>query len=426
MPSLLPRNMLLIARREYLEQIRGRAFRLSTILVPLLVLFLLGVSAVTGRKMAARRHIAIAADNSALAADIRNDLTQEKRAGYTVDIVAPFTAPLSAKARADLQAQVANKSLDGLLVIENSSSGTPSVTYIAQSSGDLMDTSRLEGAIDHGFLDLRLEQQGVPAQKIETLAKPVHLDTLLISGSGQTGKSQGMTPFYKAMLMTFLMTMPILLYGMDMARSIIEEKSSRIFEVMLAVARPDDLLTGKLLGVGAVGLTQIAIWIAAAALLSGTALMGSLVSGNVKLHFSPLEAILFPVYFVLGFFLYSAFFSGLAATCETAQDLQMYISLAVIPTWTSFAMLPFLLNNPNSPWVVAASLFPPTAPLVMVPRLGMSTSPYLYWQIALSIALLIVSIWAVTWFAARLYRIGILMYGKRATLPEILRWLRYS
>jgi ABC-2 type transport system permease protein len=129
---------------------------------------------------------------------------------------------------------------------------------------------------------------------------------------------------------------------------------------------------------------------------------------------------------VLGFFLYSAFFSGLAATCETAQDLQMYMPLAIIPSWTAFAILPFLLNNPNSPWVVAASLFPPTAPLVMVPRLGMLAAPYPYWQVALSIALLIVSIWAVIWFASRLYRIGILMYGKRATLPEILRWLRYS
>ncbi len=422
MPSLLPRNMLLIAKREYLQQIRGRAFRLSTILVPLLVIFLLGVSSVTGRKMAMQRHIAIAADNPTLAADIRTDLVEEKRAGYAVDVVAPFTA----QDRAGLQAQVANKSLDGLLVIENSSSDTPSVTYISQSSGDLMSTTRLENAIDHGFLNLRLAQRGVPADQIASLASPVDLKTLLISGSGQTGKSQGMAPFYKAMLMTFLMTMPILLYGMDMARSIVEEKGSRIFEVMLAVARPDDLLTGKLLGVGAVGLTQIVIWIAVAVLLSGTALMGSIVSGYVQLHFTVLEAVFFPVYFVLGFFLYSAFFSGLAATCETAQDLQMYISLAVIPTWTSFAILPFLLNNPNSRWVVAASLFPPTAPLVMVPRLGMSTSPNLYWQIALSIALLIVTIWAVIWFASRLYRIGILMYGKRATLPEILRWLRYS
>lgn len=422
MPSLLPRNMLIIARREYLEKIRGRAFRLSTMLVPMLLLFLFGVSAFTGRKLAARRHIAIAADNGSLAADIGSDLTQEKRAGYTVDVVAPFTP----QDRADLQARVANKSLDGLLVIENSSTSTPSVTYIAQSSGDLMDTSRLEDAINHGFLDLRLEQQGLPVRKVAPLATPVHLDTLQISGNQKTRKSQGMTPLYKAMLMTFLMTMPILLYGMDMARSIVEEKSSRIFEVMLAVARPDDLLTGKLLGVGAAGLTQIAIWIAAAALLSGTALMGSLVSGNVQLHFTLLETILFPVYFVLGFFLYSAFFSGLAATCETAQDLQMYISLAVIPTWTSFAIMPFLLNNPNSPWVVAASLFPPTAPLVMVPRLGMLAPPYPYWQIAFSIALLLLSIWAVIWFASRLYRIGILMYGKRATLPEILRWLRYS
>jgi len=422
MPSLLPRNMLLIAKREYVEQIRGRAFRLSTILVPLLVLFLLGVTSFTGRKMAAIRHIAISADNPSLASDIRSDLVAEKRAGYTVEIVAPFTA----QDRTALQDRVKNKSLDGLLLIENSSASTPSVTYIAQSSGDLMDTSRLQGAINTGFLDLRLEQQGVPAQKIQSLAKPVHLDTLQMAGSGQTGKSQGMSPFFKAMFMTFLMTMPILLYGMDMARSIVEEKSSRVFEVMLAVARPDDLLTGKLLGVGAVGLTQILIWISAAALLSATALMPSLVNGNVKLHFSPLEAVLFPVYFVLGFFLYSAFFSGLAATCETAQDLQMYISLAIIPTWTAFAILPFLLNNPNSPWVVAASLFPPTAPLVMVPRLGMMASPNLYWQIALSIVLLILSIWGVVWFASRLYRIGILMYGKRATVPEILRWLRYS
>jgi ABC-2 type transport system permease protein len=213
---------------------------------------------------------------------------------------------------------------------------------------------------------------------------------------------------------------------MDMARSIIEEKNSRIFEVMLSVTRPDDMLTGKLLGVGAVGLTQIAIWITAAVLLSGSALLAPLMSGDIKIHFTLLEGVLFPVYFVLGFFLYSAFFSGLAATCETAQDLQMYITLAVIPTWTSFAILPFLLNNPNSPWVVAASIFPPTAPLVMVPRIGMLSAPYPYWQLALSLALMLLSIWVVIWFASRLYRVGILMYGKRATLPELLRWLRYS
>jgi ABC-2 type transport system permease protein len=417
-----PRNMLLVARREYLEQIRGRAFRISTILVPALILFLMGVSGFTGRKLASGRHIAIAADNASLAADIRADLLADKGAHYTVDAVAPF----SEQDRAKLQAEIENKSLDGLLIIENSTSDSPKVTYESQSSADLLDTSRLTTAINAGFLNLRLAQQGISTFQVHSLVQSVPLETLQVSSSGKTGKSQGMTPFYASMVMTFLMTMPILLYGMDMARSVIEEKSSRIFEVMLAVARPDDLLTGKLLGVGAVGLTQIAIWIVAAVLLSGSALAGPMLSGQVKVHFSVVEAVLFPIYFILGFFLYSAFFSGLAATCETAQDLQMYITLAVIPTWTSFAILPFLLNNPNSPWVVAASLFPPTAPLVMVPRFGMLTAPYPWGQLAISLALMVISIWAVIWFASRLYRVGILMYGKRATLPEILRWIRYS
>jgi len=416
------RNMLLVARREYLEQIRGRAFRISTALVPLLILFLMGVSAFTGRKLASGRHIAIAADNPSLAADIRAELLADKHAGYIVDTVAPFTA----QDRADLQARLESKSLDGLLVIDQSASAAPEVTYESQSSADLIDTSRLNEAINAGFLDLRLAQQGISSTQVHALVQSVPLETLQVSSNGKTGKSRGTAPFYAAMLMTFLMTMPILLYGMDMARSVIEEKSSRIFEVMLAVARPDDLLTGKLLGVGAVGLTQIAIWIAAAALLSGSAMLGPILSGQMKIHFSVLEAVLFPIYFILGFFLYSAFFSGLAATCETAQDLQMYITLAVIPTWTSFAILPFLLNNPNSPWVVAASLFPPTAPLVMVPRIGMLSAPYPWGQLALSLALMVFAIWAVIWFASRLYRVGILMYGKRATLPELLRWLRYS
>jgi ABC-2 type transport system permease protein len=226
------------------------------------------------------------------------------------------------------------------------------------------------------------------------------------------------------MIMAFLLTMPILLYGMDMARSVIEEKSSRIFEVMLSISSPDELLTGKLIGVGAVGLTQIAIWMAAAVLLTGSALAAPLLSGDFSVHFSLAEGIFFPVYFVLGFFLYSALFSGLAATCETVQELQMYMPLAVIPVWGSFGILPLIMSNPGSGWAVATSLFPFTSPFVMIPRMGLETPPV--WQIAASLGLLLATIWATLWFSSRLYRVGILMYGKRATLPELLRWLRYS
>jgi ABC-2 type transport system permease protein len=259
---------------------------------------------------------------------------------------------------------------------------------------------------------------------IDAALKSISIETFQLNKEGKIGESKGASPLYKSLFMIMLLSMPIMLYGLDMARAIIEEKTSRIFEVMLSVARADDLLAGKMLGVGAVGLTQILIWILAAALFMGTALAATALTGDFAIHFSWMEGLLFPVYFVLGFALFSAMFSGLAATCETSQDLQKFMALAIIPLYLSIGLLFVLLRDPNSVWSVAATLFPFTAPYIVLPRMGMTVVPY--WQLGTSILLLILTIWAVLWFSARLYRVGILMYGKRATLPELLRWLRYS
>jgi ABC-2 type transport system permease protein len=414
------RKILLIAKREYLEQIRGRSFRISTVLVPLMIFLLLGLSSFTGRHAGAGLHVAIAADNASLANDIRRQLLDDKDAKFTVDVI----APASEQDRAALLKKVQSKRIDGLLWIETPATGAPAATYTSQSSGDFAPRGRLGAALNRSLLNERLTAKGLKPAEADALLKEVPIETRQMNKEGKAAQSKGIEVFSKAIALAFLLTMPILLYGMDMARSIIEEKHSRIFEVMLSVASPDDMLTGKLLGVGAVGLTQIAIWGAGAALLAGSALAGPLLSGNSALHFTWAEGLLFPAYFVLGFFLYSAFFSGLAATCETAQELQMYMPLAVIPVWISFGIIPFLLTNPSSAVAVAASIFPATAPFVMIPRMGLEMPPL--WQIAASIGLLILSIWAVLWFSSRLYRVGILMYGKRATLPELVRWLRYS
>ncbi len=147
-----------------------------------------------------------------------------------------------------------------------------------------------------------------------------------------------------------------------------------------------------------------------------------MLSGDYAVHVSVTEAVLFPVYFVLGYLLYSSLFAGLAATCETEQELQMYMPLAAAPTWLSFSLILLVMNDSNSFWAVAASLFPPTAPVIMFLRMASQIPPA--WQFAVSIALLLLSIWVVLWISAKLYRVGILMYGKRATLPELVRWLR--
>jgi ABC-2 type transport system permease protein len=224
--------------------------------------------------------------------------------------------------------------------------------------------------------------------------------------------------------MAILLTMSTMIYGLNVARSIIQEKTSRIFEVMLAIAKPSDMLAGKLIGAGAVGLTQILIWAIAGGILAGSALAGPILSGALSIHFSWVEALVFPTYFVLGYLLNASMFAGLAATCETEQELQMYTPLAAVPVWLSFGLIVFIVNNPNSVLSIAASLFPFTAPIIMMLRMGSQMPPF--WQFAASILCMLVAIWATLWFSSRLYRVGILMYGKRATLPELIRWIRYS
>jgi ABC-2 type transport system permease protein len=414
------RNILLIAKREYLEQIHGRAFKFSTVLVPLLIVALLGWSSITSHKAASGKHIAIAADNAEMAEQVRREMLYDKEAMYTVDVVAPATP----QDRAELQKRVRSKAIDGVLALETSPSGEITATYTSLSAGDFANIGGMQNEMNRGLVRERLTATNLKPAEVDAIFKWVSVETLQLDQSGKTGKTKGASPFYKVLMMMLLLSMPIMLYGLDMARAIIEEKTSRIFEVMLSVVRPDDLLAGKMVGVGAVGLTQIAIWVVAATLFLGSAMAATLMTGDFSIHFSLLEGLLFPVYFVLGFALFSAMFSGLAATCETSQDLQKFMPVAIIPLYLSMGLLPVLLKDPNSAWSVAATLCPLTSPYVMLPRMGLETVPL--WQLAVSIGLLILSIWVALWLSSRLYRVGILMYGKRATLPEIARWLRYS
>ncbi|MDR3739408.1 MAG: ABC transporter permease [Terracidiphilus sp.] len=414
------RNMLLIAKREYLEQVRARAFRLTTIGVPLLFAALLGVGYLSSLGLGKHRHLAVAATDPALAAQIRARLVGDKDAKARVDVLAP-AQPTD---RATLAHEVAAGQLDGFLWVDSTPGKVPTATYSSPSAGDFITSARIRSALTHATIDLHLISGGMTQKDADTLVDGVPVKTFQVKKDGREVKSNAEASFWKGYVMAILLSMTTMIYGMNVARSIIQEKTSRIFEVMLAIARPSDLLAGKLIGVGAVGLTQITIWLVAAAALLASPLAAVMMTGDFTIQVSWTETVLFPVYFVLGYLFYSALFAGLAATCETEQELQMYTPLAAVPVWLSFALIALILNDSNSFWSVAASLFPPTAPIVMFLRMAAETPPA--WQFAASIGLLMASIWGVLWVSTRLYRVGILMYGKRATLPELLRWLRYS
>ncbi len=412
-------NILLIAKREYLEQIRGKAFKMTTVLVPGIFAAVFFVAFLSGKNSGAGKHLVIASSDAALAAQVRSQLLVDKDAKTVVDEFAVKTPD----DKGALIRQVDEKKIDGFLWIEKPEAGEYKVTYEAQSSGDIVTTTRIQAALNRALERGRLEKRGLSGKEIDTLLNRVEVDTLQIK-SGKEVRSNAIASFYSAYAMALLLTMTTMIYGLNVGRSVIQEKTSRIFEVMLATVKASDMLAGKLVGVGAVGLTQIAIWIVAAVIFASTAMGAALLSGNLQIHISWVQVVLFAVYFLLGYTLNSALFAGLGATLETEQELQQYSPLAAVPVWLSFSMMVLILSDPNSFWVVVASLFPPCTPIVMFLRMGSQMPPP--WQIWLSIGLMILAIVAVLWFATRLYRVGILMYGKRATLPEIVRWLRYS
>jgi len=265
----------------------------------------------------------------------------------------------------------------------------------------------------------RLSHDGLVSRDVDSLMEPVNVDTT------QAGKNADTTSSFVAIyVLFFLMYMVILLYGMNVARSIIEEKTSRVFEVLLATIKPEEMMAGKVIGVGSVGLTQVAVWLLTAILLTSTSLIGAVAGGKVHVSLSAMQIIFFVVYFLLGYLLYSSIAAALGAMVNSEQELQQLNMFLVMPlAGCMFALAP-VITNPNGPVARIISFIPFCTPLIMYLRISLATPPA--WEIGLSIALMIVTIYAILWVASRIYRVGILMYGKRPNLPEIMRWLKYS
>ncbi|WP_255483876.1 ABC transporter permease [Granulicella sp. 5B5] len=405
-------NVMLIAKREYTERIRTKAFIISTVLIPALMgggIF--GIAAIAS-KSKTTAHIAIVASQPQPAQDLKKSLEHGDDTSMTVDLLPPGST-------AALDQQIANKQLDGYLVITQTSasdgaSHRPTFDFTPRSSADIATSDSIKSALQTVLTREFLAAHNIPADEAKALMAPVTVNVIGANGKHTNSRQS----FFVAYTLFFLMYMVVLLYGMNVARSIIEEKTSRVFEVLLATIKPDELLAGKILGVGSVGLTQVAIWMAAALLFAAQA--GSM-SG---ITISSTQIIFFIVYFALGYALYSSVAAALGAMTNSEQELQQLNMFLMMPLFLSMGMLPVLITSPNSLLARIVSQIPFCAPLLMNFRISIAMPQP--WEIALSIGLILITIYAVLWISSRIYRVGILMYGKKPNLPEILRWLKYS
>ncbi len=425
------REALLIARREYLERIRSKAFRISTVLIPLFFAVIFGVGALSGKLSGGARHVLVVSNDPQLAESERAELIAADKAGaetrkdpssrLTVDVKAPLTeGDLAA-----LNAAVESKEIDGYLWL-NRRPGTTRLeaTYTSRGSADFVGKDRMQDSIGHALVREELVKRGATSEEIQALLTDVDLKTQQVK-NGTAVAADASKGFWGAYIMAFMLYFAVVFYGVNVAHSVVAEKTSRVFEVMLSSAKPESLMLGKLLGVGAVGLTQMAIWIVFILILSASSLWMTMGLGGLGAYgVTPLQLIFFVLYFILGFFFYSALSAGLGATVSQESEVQQFSMVIVLPQVIGLALIVYILSNPGAWPVVLLSLFPPCTPIVMCLRMAAMAVPA--WQLALSLVLMVVSIYGMVWVATRIYRVGILMYGKRPTLPEMLRWLKYS
>ena len=454
-------NIWLIAKREYMERVRTTSFVVLTLLAPAIMTALMILPAKLATMGDKAQHIVVVTstpqfgemvrqrllsansasgdgdedddESSSQAKDARQNgarpsapeqigakqseakKTDEKQ--YIIDV---DSNPTEAE-RAVLRDKVTAQAIDGYLWLTDDAIASGKVTWASRNLAGSAQRSRWSEELSRIMQYERLAKSNVSPEQADLLLKPIRVDAVRIEHGQETKDSSG-KKFLEVVVMVMLIYVAVLLYGISVMRSVLEEKNSRVMEVLLSSATSTELMIGKIFGVGAVGLTQIVVWVVMAGAFALPAL--AMQPNLSDLIVSPGVLVAFAVFFLLGYLLFSAMYAAIGAITTTEQEGQQLQFIVVIPLVLSVFMLSSVVRTPDSPSVVWMSMVPFFAPVVMYARIVIQTPPA--WQIALSLCLLIATIAGLLILCARIYRIGILIYGKRPNLPEILKWLKYA
>ncbi|MHB2155085.1 ABC transporter permease [Calditrichota bacterium GD2] len=315
---------------------------------------------------------------------------------------------------------IKSEKIDVLLVIPQNIDSTGKVDFFARNVGDFDLTSRFKSTLSKLVSDHRLMLSGLEPETINQLIKPVKLETYKILKGRKESKGGFMSEYFTTFIFIFIIYMTIILYANSIMRSIIQEKNSRIVETILSGMNAFQFMAGKILGQGMVGLTQYAIWVIvglAVAFASGKFLTVSWFS------ISPVTFLYFVLFYILGYFLYSTLYAAIGAMVSSEQEAQGLATPVVFLLVIPLVMIGTIVKDPNSTVVTSLSLIPFFSPIIMFSRINLANPPFI--QILLSIMILLLTIAVLIWLVAKIFRVGILMYGKRATFPEIIKWIKY-
>ncbi|MCU0234395.1 MAG: ABC transporter permease [Thermoanaerobaculales bacterium] len=414
-----------VIRREYLERVRTKAFWISTLVVPLF----LGAVMILPAWLAARgggeftvavldlsgsRFRAVQEEVSRLLAD------DEEKLVVTLLAQEPGAEPDATRER--IKAAVQAKDFDGMLVLPADLLGEGRPEYVAPNVAAFKLLTVLERAVNNVVVAERLTGAGLDPESVRELTKRVDLRTLKLGRGGEETSDQGQT-FLLAYVFMMIIYVTVLMYGIYVMRGVLEEKSSRVVEVVISTLKPFELMLGKILGIGAVGLTQFLIWALLMAAVTAPGAAAAVGVEGIELPSIPGQLLaFFVVYFVLGFLLYGTLYAGIGAAFDTEQEAQNFQGVVTMFLVVPLVLMMQILNQPDGTLSVVLSLIPFFTPMLMFLRMTLSPVPPL--QLAASVALMVAAILACTWLVAKIYRVGILMHGSKPKWKDLARWVR--
>lgn len=325
----------------------------------------------------------------------------------------------------ELGGRISGGELDAYLIIpENYGDENAGYQFFSRKSGDFIINSTLEDALNDAVRSQRLADANISEDKLKQLSEKVNWKVTKVDKKGE--KTESDTGFWAGFVIAFMIYLNLAIYGQMIMSTVVEEKETRVSEILFSSAKPFELMLGKLVGVGLAGLTQFAIWVISAAILVALVLPYVLASGlDIPLPvITVLDIVYFLIYFLLGFFLYASIFALIGSMVTSVQEGGQFAFIPVMLMLAGFYFSFAVIRDTNSPLSVWASVLPFLAPMTMPIRI-LSEMPPL-WQIALSMFVNIAAITGLIWIASRVYRVGMLMYGKRATIPEVWKWIRQS
>lgn len=407
-----------ILKKEYREIVRKKSFIISTILTPIIMAAFMFLPMILMKVGKGEIKVAVADFSGFVYPELAADLKE-------LETIKLQVVEVSGREPGDLvrefESVILKKEVDALLLIPETVRTGRQLAYYALNVSDF-ETNRILSSQVRSIISRRiLVDEQIDPKVVDEATRDVQLATFKVKRDGTTQTTSGLEYMMSIFMLAILMSI-IMAYGQLIMRGILEEKGSRIMEVLISSTNAQQLFYGKVLGIGLAGLTQVLIWMILAVALIGQFSFGldAGITGFITLELG----IYFVLFFVLGYFMYAIMFATLGAAVNTDQEAQQFSAPIIYMIMIPFFLGIVVTQNPNTPLALIASLVPFFTPILMFMRITVSMPPFL--QILAGIGLTLLTIVGLAWVGARIFRTGILMYGKKPNFKEMLRWMRYG